>query len=443
MLSNTDDPEELHERASTFWLALTLDRYCALTTGWAESLGEEQISTLLVPAHGAYPAIPDQDFTSALCIHLPSFATAHPAELCGPLQLYVKAIVLAGRVASWLQHSSISCGTPPTKLPQYLIDTDAFQNLHASLRAFITSLPRNYSPADLARDPRLVLALTLPHAAIVLLHEGLCGWDPADLARQRCLEGAAGVLERVYALFGSSFDFSRLSPYNCFVFAIAGRTFVRELAVKRRAGVGAGVVELGGAVEAIIGAMKACRTPLGGVSAATLTGLLANPGQCDPTHEPEQEHPPHGQHPPAPFLHAQAYAEAYPAYPADRRVARQPQQQPQPYQRDIKEEQQAAFDFEEAQRRALQAHQQQQQQGNRPGSGDSAGTGGSYSEAERGVAAGLVGEASGWGTGGYAVAGHEGQGQQGQPHAGFGWQCGGGYPSQEVGGQQEAFLRLN
>lgn len=344
------------------------------------------------------------------------------------MQLYVKAVVLAGRVASWLQHSSISCGSPPTKLPQYLITTDAFVNLHQSLRSFISSLPTHYSHADLAQDPRLVLALTLPHAAVVLLHEGLCGWDDNDPARQRCMEGAAGVLERVYGLYSASFDFALLSPYNCFVFAVAGRTFVREIACKHRAGFSGGVVELSGAVEAVVGAMKACRTPLGNVSAATLSGLLANPATCDPTHErepPQQQQQPHATQ----YLpQAQAYAQAYPSYPADNKGGHKHM-----YVQDVKQEQ--------------AGYGGAQHQHTRPGTAPARQAG--YTEAERGVAAGLVGEASGWG--GRAYEAQEGQGQ-GHGHGqgvGFGWQCGGdpyegqGQGQGQQGQGQPAFMRLN
>lgn len=65
---------------------------------------------------------------------------------------------------------------------------------------------------------------------------------------------------------GSSFELSLLLPYSCFTWAVAGRTLVRELAIKQAKSQYEGQESLINDIMTIMSAMRACRTPLGGQS---------------------------------------------------------------------------------------------------------------------------------------------------------------------------------
>lgn len=102
MLLPTNDAQTLHELSCTFWFAVTCDKFAAASTGWAMNLDDSDITTLLPGPPGfVYPA--ENLNSSPLSIHNPHFLISHPPEMVSSLQMYLKAVVLMGRVVSYLQ----------------------------------------------------------------------------------------------------------------------------------------------------------------------------------------------------------------------------------------------------------------------------------------------------------------------------------------------------
>lgn len=119
---------QLSQRAHTFWMAFTCDRLAAACTGarkpmtdllfachraeestvspgWAFSLAEEEISTLL-PKPQITPG-PVQPITSEeleqLSLSSPTFFTSNSLPLVGAANLHYKSVVLLGRVCAFLR----------------------------------------------------------------------------------------------------------------------------------------------------------------------------------------------------------------------------------------------------------------------------------------------------------------------------------------------------
>lgn len=108
--------------------AFACDRFASASTGWATSIEESDVTSLL-PAPPGYeypvshtalrPLLPSRAIadpgvhrsqsenlnSSPLSIHNPHFFTSHPPHLVQSLQLYLKSTVLMGRVVSWLQRA--------------------------------------------------------------------------------------------------------------------------------------------------------------------------------------------------------------------------------------------------------------------------------------------------------------------------------------------------
>lgn len=95
------DDAELHERSINCWYAFMSDRMATACTGWAHSIDEADIVSLL-PTNAPSALCGDYD-TSPLSPRSSSFFLAHPPHLVGPKQLELKAIILLGRVNTFVQ----------------------------------------------------------------------------------------------------------------------------------------------------------------------------------------------------------------------------------------------------------------------------------------------------------------------------------------------------
>lgn len=142
ILPATLDPDEIAERCAVFWFVFGQDRMTSAASGWAATIDEADLTTLLPHPVGApdtvrfpEPELPDavethstpeliflgrglaqteDPLSSPLCIHNPSFFFANPPHLVKRLQLHFKAFVLLGRVSRFLQRapSPIGSGYP-------------------------------------------------------------------------------------------------------------------------------------------------------------------------------------------------------------------------------------------------------------------------------------------------------------------------------------------
>ena len=101
--------EDKAEQAHVFWMAFMADRLATACTGWASSLAEEEISTLL-PKPNFTPG-PIQPFTQEeieqLSLSSPTFFTANSLPLVNASNLHYKSVVLLGRVCAFLRSEPV------------------------------------------------------------------------------------------------------------------------------------------------------------------------------------------------------------------------------------------------------------------------------------------------------------------------------------------------
>ncbi|KAL8279936.1 hypothetical protein RQP46_007786 [Phenoliferia psychrophenolica] len=296
ILPATGDEEELYERAATFWLGVVCDRFASASTGWSMGIDELDITSLL-PSPGSTYSTGDL-MSSPLSPHNPSFIMSHPPHLVHCFQLYLKAVILLGRVVSFMQRAPSPVGMGPNapdprrnpssqpnpgSKPVDLRTTPEFKALDADAVTFRLSVPREMQASmHTSADVRMVLVFVVPHITTILLHEPFCTLAEDDVSLARCLLSARAVLEMVYTLLGTSFEVSLLPPFICFCWAVVGRTLVRELAIKEATGKTSGVEQLKMDVQTIIIAMRAYRSPLGDSVSTALQTLLDSPARCLP-----------------------------------------------------------------------------------------------------------------------------------------------------------------
>ncbi|GAA5991948.1 hypothetical protein JCM10908_002285 [Rhodotorula pacifica] len=288
ILHPTQDPDELAERCAVFWFVFGQDRLTSAASGWACGIDESDITTLLPHPPGA-PDTSEDPLGSPLCIHNPSFFFANPPHLVKRLQLHFKAFVLLGRVTRFLQRapSPIGAGYPLKPGDQDVRETPAFRSLDRTVSHFSLSIPRGlqysyYAEQSLLMEMTPLMAFTIVHVCVILMHEPFClapTIDASDLSFKRCLEAAKAIVASVYELSGSSFETGLLYSFLNWLWAVAGRTLVRALALASRRGDLISASQLAQDVQALITAMRANRSPVGTVTAHNLQRLLASPFQ--------------------------------------------------------------------------------------------------------------------------------------------------------------------
>ncbi|KDE06717.1 hypothetical protein MVLG_02914 [Microbotryum lychnidis-dioicae p1A1 Lamole] len=295
MLGPTEDEDELYERAATFWLGFTCDRFGSASTGWANVIDDHDITTLL-PSRGARYLVNALN-SSPLSIHNERFLLDNPPLLVDSMGLYLKAVWLLGRVSTWLRRSSIGLGLRNGPLANDLAflhaparvtdprDLPAFQALEQMIVDYQIHVPREYQQLYQHPNPdsRMYLVFALPHAAVILLHEPFCTIRDDDVSMQKCSQSAKAILNSIFTLYSSSFEIGLLVPFTNFVWAVAGRTLVRELAIKIERNVDVlGQTRLRSEVTMILSAMRAYKSGLGVSTSTALEYLLANPSHCLP-----------------------------------------------------------------------------------------------------------------------------------------------------------------
>ena len=285
MIPVTSDDEELRERAATCWMAVAFDGFASASTGWAASIDNDDITTLLPPASGPYPT--EDLIHSPLSQHNPSCLESHPPHLVAPLQLFFKSVILLRRVLVLIARSPapIGKGLPLSSLYSgFDVRTTApFKRLDQEAETFRLSIPREYrSPAAEAKDPRLVLAYSLAHTSTILLHESMATAEPDCVSMAKTVNSARAILSAMYDLLGTAYSPTQLPPFITYCWIIAGRTLVRDYALRQVSNKFEGVVSLKEDIRNLVAAMRATRTPCAETSARALEALFRNPELCLP-----------------------------------------------------------------------------------------------------------------------------------------------------------------
>ncbi|GAA5845123.1 hypothetical protein JCM9279_005442 [Rhodotorula babjevae] len=286
MLAPTSDREEVDERASVFFFCYAADKMTSAATGWAAAINEDDVTSLLPHPPGSEDTYEDP-LSSPLYLHNPAFFTACPSHLTGALQLYFKAYILLGRVVRFLQRAPEPVGSGYAREGDPdLRETPAFRNLERTIAHFRLSIPRELSYAYYASGAGIentpFLAFTILHVLTILLHEPFClasDVDEQDSSFQKCASAAKAIVASVYELNGSSFEVGLLASFLNYLWAVAGRTLVRALALASRRGDLTAAAQLANDVKALIGAMQANKSRVGAITALNLQRLLLHPFQ--------------------------------------------------------------------------------------------------------------------------------------------------------------------
>ncbi|BGP49664.1 hypothetical protein JCM10450v2_005567 [Rhodotorula kratochvilovae] len=296
LMPPTNDDEQLAEQSLTFFMAFMADRYASASTGWACSIDDVDVTTV-IPTEGVPYPRGEAIGTSPNSLHSAAFFVAHPPHLCGPLQLFIKAVVLLGKIVQFQQrapHANKTMGGG-LALNDNISDvrqTDAFKRLDGTVEAFIASIPREYQfqhrapgsgNGDVLTENRLCLVHGMSHVSRILLHEPyVATLEEDEPSMVKCAASANEILQSIFLILGTSYEIALFAPYINFVWAVAGRTFIRMMAIKQVKGLTYGVEELKSNVSTIMVVLKAHRTPLGDNTHLQLSSLLAEPLRCLP-----------------------------------------------------------------------------------------------------------------------------------------------------------------
>ncbi|SGZ30478.1 BQ5605_C048g12374 [Microbotryum silenes-dioicae] len=282
LLPPIKDDEEYFERSVTFWFTICGDRFASASTNWPVSLDELDITSLLPCRNPSLDTTDPND--SPLSIKNPNFFTFHPPHLVGPLQLYIKSIVLLGRVVTYMQRDGARDRYPPSGVVD-IRTTAAFRKLENDAVLFRMSIPKEYQQSNASNaqgqstkvDNRICVIHAMPHVATIIMHEPLVAMQDNDPSFAKCLASARSILASVYNLWSTSFDIGLLAPHINLAWSVAGRTLVREIAMKQALQPNPNTNQLVADVQVILAAMRAFKTPLGASVAHNLQILLDHP----------------------------------------------------------------------------------------------------------------------------------------------------------------------
>ncbi|KAI6031749.1 hypothetical protein PISMIDRAFT_91300 [Pisolithus microcarpus 441] len=215
------DFRDLEIRRRTWWMSIVFDRIVA-AGGWAHSIDERDIGTEL-PLRGedfdAEHLIPNNP--QDMCTE--DFFTTHLPKYTDSFLLFIKAIMMFGRVTDYNVRSKLRNSTPPKK-HQDPFASPGFKELDSLVhRKFLENLPHshrfNIGVTDVAAngplvDTDLYMVHVIPYAASITLHNSYLDLnDVRRLSTSRCIEAAQAILSAYYMLSATSLDTTRLHPF--------------------------------------------------------------------------------------------------------------------------------------------------------------------------------------------------------------------------------------
>ncbi|KAG9114674.1 hypothetical protein FRC07_007617 [Ceratobasidium sp. 392] len=110
-------------------------------------------------------------------------------------------------------------------LPQ----TPAFKTLESQIASFRLSFPKKFrDPFARGVDPVLLMAHIMPLMATIILQEPHCSPSLDCVPAGKCLEAARLVLDSVYRLSSTSFDFSHLTNVFTFFWTVGSKVLMRR-----------------------------------------------------------------------------------------------------------------------------------------------------------------------------------------------------------------------
>ncbi|KAB5589431.1 SNF2 family DNA-dependent ATPase [Ceratobasidium theobromae] len=226
IMQPTTDAIEVELRRRAFWHAYMLDRVQGAATAWPMAIDDLDIGQELPLTQGSFDAgilPPDVQLQRLSSTGL---LTSHPINATDSFVLYLKAGMLMSRVSNFnvrlrTRHGHLA------DLPQ----SPAFKTLESQIASFRLSFPKKFrDPFANGVDPILLMAHTIPLMATIILQEPHCSPSLDCQASTKCLEATRLVLDSVYRLSSTSFDFSHLTNVFTFFWTVGSKVLMRKYA---------------------------------------------------------------------------------------------------------------------------------------------------------------------------------------------------------------------
>ncbi|KAJ3737131.1 hypothetical protein DFJ43DRAFT_1135853 [Lentinula guzmanii] len=213
--------QDLESRRRTWWMSILFDRIASVG-GWLHSIDERDLGTEFplrnedFEAETLMPSNP-QDMAT------PDVFIRHPAQYTDSFILFIKAVMLFGKVTDFNVRGNLRAPTAPSKHqnPFFLPGFDNLDKLVAN--DFLENLPHIFknnngvtvtdSSAVGQLDTDLYMVHIIPHAATITLHNPYINFnDPNNVSSARCIHATRSILAAYHSLTATSLDITRLHP---------------------------------------------------------------------------------------------------------------------------------------------------------------------------------------------------------------------------------------
>ncbi|XP_006454415.1 hypothetical protein AGABI2DRAFT_214436 [Agaricus bisporus var. bisporus H97] len=219
-LAPPKDLRDLESRRRTWWMTIIFDRIASVG-GWIHAVDERDLGTEL--------PLRTVDFESELAVpsnpqdlSTPDVFIRHPPQYTDSFLLFIKAVMLFGRVTDYNVRGNLRAPTAPSRNqnPFFLEGFNALDKLVC--HDFLDNLPQAYKHttglADASEesnlDTDLYMVHIIPHAAAITLHNPYIDFtDPNNVSTARCIMAARAILSAYYTLTATSLDITRLHPF--------------------------------------------------------------------------------------------------------------------------------------------------------------------------------------------------------------------------------------
>ncbi|KAJ1300996.1 hypothetical protein OPQ81_003419 [Rhizoctonia solani] len=203
-----------------FWHAYMLDRVQGAATAWPMAIDDLDIGQELPLTQAAFDAGVLPPDVQLQRLSSPGLLTSHAPNATDSFILYVKSVMLMSRVSNFNVRLRTRHGHM-ADLPQ----SPAFKTLESQIASFRLSFPKKFrDPFANGVDPILLMAHTIPP------HEPHCSPSLDCAPSAKCLEATRLVLDSVYRLSSTSFDFSHLTNVFTFFWTVGSKVLMRKYA---------------------------------------------------------------------------------------------------------------------------------------------------------------------------------------------------------------------
>ncbi|GBE78229.1 hypothetical protein BKA93DRAFT_784774 [Sparassis latifolia] len=274
------DFKELELRRRTWWMTVIFDRIVSVG-GWLHAVDERDIGTefplrsIDFETGSGIPDNPQHLGTKDVFIrHIPEYT-----DSC---ILFLKSVMLFGRVTDYNTRSNLRASAPPSinQNPFNLIGFEQLDRLVAL--EFLESFPSGYrqfdiSPDGSGLDTDLYMAHVVPYAATITLHNSYIDFhNTQSVSAARCVNATRFILSAYFRLSETSLDITRLHPFITICWYLAAVVQIQLCKYFIEIGDTAGETMAWGNINALRFAMitYGSRSPIGIRQEKLLQGLM-------------------------------------------------------------------------------------------------------------------------------------------------------------------------